>query len=141
WHGPVDPAAPSINAAVTVNGRLVVGQDLGRARDNGWTYQNHTHGFAYSRAYRADVTGLVQTYGTGPYVLTNFTKGAEVEVNGASMVVFFDDGASANNHDFVLVDGNDSNDSLNFFPATPVNFHSTDARPAEVRSLALTADG
>ncbi len=141
WHGPVDPAAPSVNAAVTINGRLITGQDLGRSRDNGWTYQDQSHSFAYSRAYRADVTELVRTFGSGPYMLTNFAKGAEVEVNGASMVVFFDDGQSGNNHDFILADGNDSNDSLNFHPATPVNFGALDAAPGAVKALALAADG
>ena len=141
WHGPVDPAAPDINAAVTVNGRLVVGEDLGRARDNGWTYQDRSHLFAYSQAYRADITALVRTFGSGPYLLTNFAKGAEVEVNGVSIVAFFEDDRIENNHDFILADGNDSNESLKFHPATPVNFGLVDSVPGAVNALVLTPGG
>lgn len=104
WHGPSNASAtnaPTANATVTVNGTDVTGTFLGISDNNCW-------GFANSLAYRADVTSLVT--GNGAYALTNFTKlNNAINVNGASLIVFFNDGNSANNRDVVMFNGNDSN--------------------------------
>jgi hypothetical protein len=121
WHGPTDSKDPLINSTVSVNGRLVEGMSLGLNFHNGWAYHNNGHSFANSHAYRADITALVNSFKAGPYKLENFVKGAEVENNGASIVAFFDDNTTGNNVDAVLVDGNDSSGSINFFPAGDVN--------------------
>jgi len=65
---------------------------------------------ANSQSYGADVTWLVP--GNGNYSLTNFRKvGQEVllaDINGASLIVFFNDGNVENNRDVYLLATNDS---------------------------------
>ena len=102
WHGPTYSLAPSANAAVSFAGSAITGSNIGFSSDNGW-------GFLNSQAYRADVTSLVT--GNGSYSLANFIKSGIAEINGASLLVFFNDGNSSNNRDIVLFDGNDSNAS------------------------------
>ena len=101
WHGPTRSADLAANAAVSFAATAVTGSNIGLSNDNCWSYDN-------SQAYRADVTSLVS--GNGAYALANFTKDSgNVNVNGASLLVFFDDGNATNNRDVVLFDGNDSN--------------------------------
>lgn len=99
WHGPTNSTDPTANASVTFGGTPVTGTQIGFSDNNCW-------GFTNSQAYRADVTSLVA--GDGSYSLANFTK-PNAEINGVSLLVFFDDGNPANNRDIVLFDGNDSN--------------------------------
>lgn len=100
WHGPTNSTDPaSANASVTFAGTDITGTYLGISDNNCW-------GFANSVAYRADVTSLVT--GDGAYSLAGFTK-SDVDINGASLIVFFDDGDDTNNRDVVMFDGNDSN--------------------------------
>lgn len=96
WHGPSNDAD---NSTVTFNGTDITGEFLGISSDNCWGFEN-------SLAYRADVTSLVS--GNGTYSLTNFTDDNS-NINGVSLIVFFDDGDDSNNRDVVLFDGNDSN--------------------------------
>jgi hypothetical protein len=110
WHGPTNSADPTVNAAVTFNGAPIVGTNIGLSSDNCW-------GFTNSQAYRADVTSLVT--GNGAYSLANFTN-ASAEINGVSLMVFFNDGNVANNRDIVMFDGNDSN-TPNSYDATGWN--------------------
>ena len=91
WAGPTDLASPAANASVTFAGAAVTGTNIGVSFDNFW-------GFLNSQAYRADVTSLVT--GNGAYSLANLVK-PNVEVNGASLVVFFNDGNAANNQERV----------------------------------------
>lgn len=97
WHGEANTAAASAN--VVVNGTSIQGLGIGLADDNCWN-------FSVSEAFQADVTELVKATGNGIYVLSGFSV---VNPNGASLVVFFDDGVPANNHDVMLFVGNDSN--------------------------------
>lgn len=97
WHGP--GAGDDNNANVTFNGTPVTGANIGISNNNCW-------GFTDSRAYRANVTA--QVTGNGTYTLANFTKPGD-EVNGVSLLIFFDDGNPANNRDVVVFNGNDSN--------------------------------
>ena len=101
WQGPTNAAATDTgaNASVTFNGNAIAGTFLGISSDNCWGFQN-------SMAYRADVSSLVT--GNGNYTLANFLK-SNADINGASLVVFFNDGNSTNNRDVVMFDGNDSN--------------------------------
>lgn len=100
WHGPsnADPTGAG-NRNVSFDGNDVSGTFLGVSSDNCW-------GFANSLAYRADVTSLVS--GNGSYALANFIK-SDAQINGVSLIVFFDDGDDSNNRDVVMFDGNDSN--------------------------------
>lgn len=103
WHGPSNAtaaAAPTANATVTFNGTDVTGTFLGISSDNCW-------GFSNSLAYRADVTSLVT--GNGVYSLANFVKPGGIDINGVSLIVFFNDGDNTNNRDVVMFNGNDSN--------------------------------
>lgn len=101
WHGPSNATTDleTANANVTFGGTDITGTFLGVSSDNCWGFQN-------SLAYRADVTSLLT--GDGTYSLANFT-GPGVEINGVSLIVFFDDGDSSNNRDVVMFNGNDSN--------------------------------
>lgn len=101
WHGPTNAAATntSANANVTFNGNAISGTFLGISNDNCWGFQN-------SMAYRANVSSLIT--GNGNYTLSNFVKDG-VDVNGASLIVFYKDANNANNRDVVMFNGNDSN--------------------------------
>lgn len=101
WHGPSNDSGNG-NSAVTFNGAGITGSNIGISADNGWSLD-------HSAAYRADVTSLVT--GNGAYSLSNFRKAGPplAEINGVSLLVFFNDGNPANNRDVVIFDGNDSN--------------------------------
>jgi uncharacterized repeat protein (TIGR01451 family) len=101
WNGPTNGGS-SVNAAVSFAGNSVSGTNIGTSSDNCWSFTN-------SQSYRAVVTSYVS--GNGSYALSNFRKtGPPVaEINGASLIVFFNDGNGANNRDVTIVDGNDSN--------------------------------
>src|SRR5687768_17219612 len=101
WNGPTNSLDETANASVLVNGAGVTGQNIGFSNDNCWSFSN-------TQSYRADITSLVRATGNGTYVLSNFFKSG-VNVNGASLIVFFDDEDHTNNHDVMLFDGNDSN--------------------------------
>ena len=104
WHGPTNSSDPNVNATVAFGGATVTGTNIGFAYDNSW-------GFANSQAYRADVTSLVA--GDGSYSLSDFRKAGEAgvaaDINGASLIVFFQDASAANNRDVYLLNTNDSN--------------------------------
>jgi len=99
WHGPTNSSDPLANAAISFNGNAINGSNIGFSQDNFWGFQN-------SQAYRADVTSLIT--GNGNYTLGNMLK-ANADINGASLIVFYDDGNAANNHDVVVFNGNDAN--------------------------------
>ena len=99
WHGPTNTNDPNANATISFNGVSITGQNIGLSSDNCWGYAN-------SQAYRADVTSLVT--GNGTYPLANF-RNASANINGFSLIVFYDDGNPNNNRDVVLYQGNDSN--------------------------------
>ena len=100
WHGPTDSTDPNANATVSFGGTSVTGANIGFSDDNFWALEN-------SQAYRADVTSLVT--GNGAYAIANFRKSGIIEINGLSLIVFFDDGNAANNVDVALFNGNDAN--------------------------------
>jgi len=99
WHGPTNSGDTAANALVTFDDTPVTGTNIGVDSDNNWGFQN-------SQAYRADVTGLVT--GNGSYALSDFTKPG-VDINGVSLLVFYDDGNSSNDRNVVAWNGNDSN--------------------------------
>ena len=98
WHGETN-SSTNVGNSIIVNGSPVSGTSIGVSSDNCW-------GFANSQAYRADVTTLVQLTGNGVYALSGF---GAMNPNGASLIVFFDDGIPGNNRDVVIFEGNDSN--------------------------------
>jgi len=104
WHGPTNSADPLANATVMLAGTAVTGTNIGLSSDNCWGFQN-------SQAYQADVTSLVP--GNGSYAISDFVK-TGVDINGVSLVIFYNDGDTTNNRDFVMFDGNDSNTTNTF---------------------------
>jgi hypothetical protein len=90
---------------ITFDGNSVTGVPIGDAETNCW-------GEGSSRAFRADVTAFVP--GNGVYSLSSMTADECDDVNGASLIVTFEDGNLANNHDLVFCEGNDSNLFFNF---------------------------
>ena len=110
WHGPMNSTNPLANAVIRVNNQTVTGVNIGYSDDNCWGYNN-------SQAYRADVTSLVQAERNGTYSLSQYVKqGTNINANGASLLIFYNDGNPANNRDVVIFDGNDSN-ADNFYDA------------------------
>ena len=95
WNGPTNSADPEHNAAVNFAGTPVTGVNIGFASANCWSFAN-------SQSYRADVTPLVT--GDDTYSLSNFRKSADVEINGVALIVFFNDGNTANDRNVVLVE-------------------------------------
>ncbi len=107
WQGPTNSTSPTANATVTFASTLVTGTNIGFSNDNCWNFTN-------SQGYRADVTSLVT--GNGNYALSNFVKTSGINVNGASLIVFFNDPTSTSKQDVYVFDGNDSNVSNTFDP-------------------------
>lgn len=107
WGGPTASTNLSANANVTFNGSNVTGTFMGSSDSLCWDGIG-VPPFFNSLAYRADVTSLVS--GNGNYSLANFFKSASnVNVNGVSLLVFYNDGNNANNRDVYLSGGYDSN--------------------------------
>ncbi|WP_428265092.1 hypothetical protein [Haliangium sp.] len=106
WQGPTRTTDTGANADVLVNGQRVRGTFIGFSDDSCW-------GFSNSQAYVADVTALVS--GDGSYDLSGFGSGT-VNTNGASILVFYDDGDAGNDRDVRVYAGNDSNID---FPGDP----------------------
>lgn len=90
------------------NGTPITGTNIGQSSDNCW-------GFTNSQAYQADVTPLVA--GDGAYTLANFFKAGGIDINGVSLLVYFNDGNTTNNRDIVVFLGDDSNQANTFDPA------------------------
>ncbi|WP_414828036.1 hypothetical protein [Alteromonas sp. H39] len=97
WHGPTNSTDPTFNASALFNGTSIVGNSIGFSDDNFWSQDN-------SQAYRADVTSLIS--GDGTYNLSGLSPN---NTNGASLVVYYDDGDDSNNTDVVSFEGNDAN--------------------------------
>jgi len=107
WNGPTNSTNPIANAAVTFAGTPITGTNIGFASSNCWPFDN-------SQSYRADVTSLVT--GDGEYDLDNFTK-IDADINGVALIVFYNDGVSSNDRNYVMFNGNDSNVTSTFDPA------------------------
>ena len=60
--------------------------------------------------YRADVTALIQAGGNRSYALEGLADGGGHSANGASLIVYFDDGNPANDFRVVHYEGMQSND-------------------------------
>jgi hypothetical protein len=105
WQGPTRSLSPTVNASIKLNGNTVVGTNIGFSNDNCWFYDN-------SQGYRADVTSIVT--GNGSYTISDYridppsTVGG-ANLNGASLIVFFNGGSLSSKRDVYLFNGNDSN--------------------------------
>lgn len=106
WHGPINSDVEVLHSTVSLNGNSVTGDSLGQSFDNNWYYPA-------SQAFRADVTQWVRGDGDYVFIVSEFDPMA-TSVNGASLIVFYDDGDSANDRDYVVFNGNDSNGRNNY---------------------------
>ena len=100
WNGPTNSTDPGSNASVTFNGSGSRGR---------------------TSALRVTTTGVSRTpsptgptlrrsiTGNGSYSLANFTTLPDVDINGVSLIVFYNDANSGNDRNVVLWNGNDSN--------------------------------
>lgn len=107
WHG-LTNTATAITRTGTIGSTNFSGTNIGLSSDNCWSQ-------AASQAFQADVTSAVT--GNGSYVLSNMRTAGTFDPNGASLLVFYNDGNSANNRDIAVFWGNDSNQTNSFDPA------------------------
>lgn len=107
WHGLTNTATP-ITRTGTIGSTNFTGTNIGLSSDNCWSQ-------AASQAFQADVTSAVT--GNGSYALTNMRTAGTFDPNGASLLVFYNDGNSTNNRDIAVFWGNDSNQTNSFDPA------------------------
>jgi hypothetical protein len=106
WHGVSGTTTP-----ITQNGRIngidFVGANIGVSSDNCWNQVS-------SQAFQADITALIT--GNGSYTLTDMSNGSAFDPNGASLLIFYNDGDAGNNRDLAVFWGNDSNQVNPFDP-------------------------
>ncbi len=102
WHAVNDTDDPNAARTITFDGTTIIGTNIGFSGSNCWPYAN-------SQAYRADVTSIVDPKRNGDYALTDLRADDGVSFNGASLIIFFQDGDPSNNRDVYLFHGNDSN--------------------------------
>lgn len=107
WHGVATTATPLIRSG-TIGTTNFTGSNLGLSDNNCWSQ-------ATSQAFQADVTSAVA--GNGTYALSNLLTAGTFDPNGASLLVFYNDGNAANNRDIAVYLGNDSNQANAFDPA------------------------
>lgn len=89
WSGPTNSSDPTANASISFAGSDITGSNIGVASSNCFGDLD----FSSSLAYRADVTTLVT--GDGNDAIANTTN-AVARADGASLIVFFDDGNTTN---------------------------------------------
>ncbi|MDB6055397.1 MAG: hypothetical protein JWN25_2920, partial [Verrucomicrobiales bacterium] len=103
WHGhgkQGDYDASITNALVFINGNPAQGQVIGTSGPNGWNFPPYN--FYFGQAFRADVTDLIT--GNGTYTVSDFDP-LPFTIQGASLIVIFDDGITTNNRDITLYNG------------------------------------
>jgi hypothetical protein len=93
-----------LNANVMFAGNAITGTPIGFGHDLFWNRN-------YSHAYRADVTAFVT--GNGSYALSGFQNFPgpfpDAVIDGAGLIVFYDDPNQLDRRDIYLFDGNLSN--------------------------------
>ena len=103
------------NPNITIDGNAVTGTALGDTSTNCW-------GQGSTRAFIADVTPFVG--GNGTYALAGLHSSPSYSMNGASLVVLFDDGDASNNHDLIFYEGNDSTSIAQTFTFEDYGWHA-----------------
>ena len=109
WHGYNSQGAYQ-RPGVSFNGQAVTGRSLGVSSTNCWESSKPN---GSSTAFEADVTALVS--GNGSYSLAGLAGSVSEHANGASLVVFYQDGNTANDRDYVMYTGNDSSNFATAF--------------------------
>ncbi len=122
WHGPgkVDAGFFGTLPVIPMFGTSFFDNTAVSVRTSG---SNCWSQFAYSLTERSDATRFIS--GNTNFVLTNFLRQAcstifgqvscaVQDLNGASLLVFYDDGNPANNRDVMVFEGNDANEANRF---------------------------
>lgn len=121
WHGSNFSLTNNLGGALTINYVVnnvqtfvqVGGTFLGRSADNHWDFPDTLTEYPNTTAWRADITNLVNHGGPNKlYSLFAFNAYPSFNPNGASIIIFYDDGNSANDKDVYIYDGNDGNSHL-----------------------------
>ncbi len=107
WHG-LSNTTTALTRGGTIGSTAFTGTNIGLSSDNCWSQ-------ASSQAFQADVTSAVT--GNGTYALSNLLTTGTFDPNGASLLVFYNDGNASNNRDIAVFWGNDSNQTNSFDPA------------------------
>ena len=100
-------------ADIEFDGVPVTGIQLyAHGANNGWpfTAPNEPPPPPSAGLYRADVTTLIQAGGNRAYAISGLADGGGHSANGASLIVYFDDGDPANDVHVVHYEGMQSND-------------------------------
>jgi hypothetical protein len=111
WHGHglIDDEGQATCSAI-FNNQAITGQSIGVSNPDGWDKPDHNLDFTFGQAFRADVTTLIT--GNGDYTIRGFALPLTPDwnqVQGASLVIIFDDGNPANNVDVAIYNGCDEN--------------------------------
>lgn len=116
----------SSNNQITLDGTPISGTRLGTSVDTCW-------GSDQSIGYFADVSDIVS--GDGTYAIDGMGQGGQ----GASLVVFYDDGDATNNRDVTLFAGNDSTNQPG--AVTTINLGNLDYESGNVTITLNVGDG
>ena len=114
WHGN-STIVEEVGKTMKFNTNTITGTNIGitapnNGGDSGPEYEVNT------QAYRADVTALVKASTSRYFKVSDFGK---MNPDGASLVLFYQDGDNSNNRDIVLYDGNDYNGEFPGYPGNP----------------------
>ncbi len=109
WHG-VSNSTTAVSSTATLGATSFTGNNIGLSSDNCWSLSS-------SQAFQVDVTSAVTGNGT---LTLSIPRGATFDPNGASLLVFFNDGNATNNRDIAVFWGNDSN-TVNTFDSAGWN--------------------
>ncbi len=107
WHG-LSNSTSATGQQINVNSNKITGVRIGLSYGR--------LGYTNSQAYRADVTEVLRSSAGRAMKLSEF---GNLVPNGASVVVFYDDGNSHNNRDVVIFDGNECNFEFEGVPGIP----------------------
>jgi hypothetical protein len=100
WHGITNTTTP-LSRTGNFPLQAFIGTNIGQSHNNCW-------GTVESQAFQVEIAPTTIP-GNGVYPITNLRSAPEFDPNGASLLVFYDDGNAANNRDVAVFWGNDSN--------------------------------
>ncbi|MGN7202822.1 hypothetical protein ACTHQF_01005 [Pedobacter sp. SAFR-022] len=106
WHG-YSNSTSATGQQINVNSSRITGVRIGLS---------FGYGYANTQAYRADITELLRSSAGRAIKLSEF---GDLNPNGASIIIFYDDGNSSNNRDVVIFNGNDANTDFAGIPGIP----------------------
>lgn len=133
WHGIDIESSPGFvggnadydEADIVFAGAPLTGTRVaGQGANNGWPFRGLTDppNPLSAAVYRADVTEQVRLLGNGSYALSGLSDGDGHSTNGASLIVYFDDGNAFNDLHVRHYEGQQSNESGSWAFAFDVDY-------------------